>query len=340
MFGLLMHLFLYYSQTNQIDKFDIETKTNLVHAQKIGKQIQLENIKSEELNKIKENISAITQNQFLPLAKIIENHKIPHKINPYNVGVDLTAQNYVLLDYETMLPLYQKNSDKVVSIASITKLMTALVIINEDINLDNHYYYKEEDPALLGYRYVYKGDKLKLRDLFNTALVGSDNTALTLLVKATGISQKEFILKMNDLAKKINLKNTSFVEITGLDSKNKSTANDIAKLLKYISENNQDLFLVTNKNEYRFKPLNSNKIRRVYNTNQLLVTNINKNPFKVELGKTGFIDEAGYCLSTIIFNKKVGRKVIAVALNSETNDDRFEDIKDLVLWGFDNYEWR
>lgn len=339
MFGLLMHLFIYYSQINN----EVLNKINdipLVYAQDKENIVNIINLEEEKIKEIKNNIDIVTQNQFLPLAKIIDNNKVPQKVNPYNLGVELTASNVLLLDYSTMMPLYKKNAEQKVPIASITKLVSALVIIDSEVDLEKAYQYEEDDPTLLGYRYVYKGDKVKLIDLLRAALVGSDNTALTLLVKASGFSEKEFVGKMNEKITKIGLEDTTFTEITGLDHKNVSTAYDVAKLLKYLSKNHIEEFLITSKREYKFKPLNSNNLRRVHNTNKLLTSIINKSPLSIELGKTGHIDEAGYCLATIVNNKDIKRKVIAVVLNSETNDDRFEDLKSLVMWGFDNYEWK
>ena len=305
----------------------------------------LESVSSLKLN---ENIDLDTYkelfgtfNNTFPLSSVKEefkNGKLPTKINPLNLGVELTSNNAILLDYNTMAVLFEKGSHEVVSIASISKLMAVLVVLDLKPDFEETVLFSNTSTVLEGYRYIYQGERIKRKDLLYASLIGSDNTSLYLLANSFGIELDEFVNKMNIKAKELGLANTSFVEISGLDSRNVSTANDIAKLIKHVLGKPEMAEPLTTK-EYWFSPNNVQAFRKVTNTNELLSGFINTSPYKIEAGKTGYIDEAGYCLTSIIKNEKNDIKVIGVVLGSVDNQARFQDLKSLVVWGFDNYKW-
>ena len=139
--------------------------------------------------------------------------------------------------------------------------------------------------------------------------------------------------------KELGMLDTSFVEPTGLSSQNVSTAYDVALLLDTAWEH-ELVKEATQLEEYYFSPVDNSRRLRSYTTDELLPTFVNKDPFKIELAKTGYIEESGYCFSAVINNTEENGRVIAVVLNSNANEARFQDLKSLVSWGFDTYDWR
>jgi len=270
----------------------------------------------------------------LPLAK----NKLaePKKINHDSLGIEVTAEAGILVDRASGKVLWQKDASQVRSIASLTKLMTVLVFLDNNPGWDEIVTIKDDDQRQGGVMFLATGDKVTVRDLFYLSLVRSVNCSAAALARSTGLTPEEFVQNMNSKAKELEMDNTYFVEPTGLDPKNISTAEDVVKLLDYVMQNNA-IANATTLREYSVNILNKGIKRTAQSTDWLLGGFLNQEPYEILGGKTGYLVEAGYCLGLI--TEKQGHQVISVMLGSKSISDRFNDTKGIVDWGFRNYYW-
>ena len=255
------------------------------------------------------------------------------------MGVRVTADKYLALDVNSGEVLLENNSTTRQALASITKLMTALVIIDQNPNWQELIIMDEIDETQGAKPHLYRGETMKFIDVWKTALIGSDNNAIMAMVRSLGFSRTEFVSLMNEKAQELKLYNTTFDDPTGLSPQNEGTASDVAKLLFAALQRNEIRESVLQA-KYTFPIINSNKTRTIINTDILINSFLNNERYGYELvgGKTGALPEAGYCLTVELKNQN--HPVIIVVLNSETIDDRFQDTKVLADWVFSNYQWK
>lgn len=230
------------------------------------------------------------------------------------------ARNAILIDPATGEILYQKNSELSVPIASLTKLMTAMVFLEQRPRLDRQV---EVTPAEItggGHTQLRKGEQVALGDLLHMSLMCSDNVATRVLARESGLSGEEFVARMNRKAVELGLTGSRFVEFTGLDEHNVSTASDVARLL-HAAAHEPLIQEITTTRSYEFST--ERRAHAIHNTNRLLYGR-----YDVLGGKTGFIIEAGYCFATWI--RSQGRDLIAVVLGAPTNATRFADAVRLI----------
>lgn len=260
------------------------------------------------------------------------------KINS-SIGVETTAKSVLIIDAETNKILFSKNANEILPIASITKLASALVFLDHNPGWDKEVNIEQGDNPGLGRIYLGKGEKIKINDLFYSALVGSANQSILALARLTGLSKEQFVSEMNNKAKQFGMLNTSFVEPTGLDAANKSTTYDLIKLISQALENKEIKKALTTKG-YTFKTLNHyTQTIDIFNTDRLLDSYLNdsKSGYEIIGAKTGSLNEAGYCF--VVKIKKDNHPIIIASLDSATSFDRFQEIKGLVNWVYDNYNW-
>lgn len=148
-----------------------------------------------------------------------------------SLGVKTTAPRVYAVDERSGAELYGTAEDEQVPLASITKLMTARVVRSKGLDWNKVVTMEKVVPDG-GVPYFADGDQVTVRDLWKTMIVGSSNTAALALAKATGLSAEEFAAEMNAAAAGLGMRSTHFVEPTGLDEKNVSTARDIAVLAR------------------------------------------------------------------------------------------------------------
>ena len=211
-------------------------------------------------------------------------------INAYALTVP--SRNAILIDADSGRILYSKRINEKRLIASTTKIMTAVIAI-ESGKLDDKV--KVNDSVLKSYGsgiYIKPGEILTLRDLVYGLLLRSGNDAALMIEDYLGGHDK-FISKMNDKAKEIGMKDTTFMNANGLDDydeKNYSTVYDMAILMKYANNN------------YDFREINSTKKYKLStNMNDYVWNNENKLLYRYKYatgGKTGFTDLAGLCLAS------------------------------------------
>lgn len=267
-----------------------------------------------------------------------ESRPAPERINPENVGVKVTAERYVAIDLNSGKILLQQNVDSAQPIASITKLMTAMVILDENPDWDMVVKMAESDETYGAFPHLYRGEEILFEHLWQAALVSSDNNSIMAMIRALGMSRVEFVEKMNQKAGELDMYHTRFEDPTGLSENNLSTALDVSRLLHNAMREDKIKETVL-QGKYSFEVLNNNKKRNLHNTDILIDSFLNQSKYGYELigGKTGYLPEAGYCLAVEIINE--GHPVAIIVLNSETIESRFQDVKVIADWVFNNYEW-
>jgi D-alanyl-D-alanine endopeptidase (penicillin-binding protein 7) len=216
--------------------------------------------------------------------------------------------------------LYEKNAASSVPIASLSKLMTVRVFLEQLPDLDRMVEVTQAELQGAGRSQLRNHERIALRDLLHMSVMCSDNAATRVLVRESGLSPEDFLARMNRSAIELGLARTRFVEFTGLDERNVSTAADCARLLRADAGNPVIQEIMTTRT-YEFR--SATRPHTIANTNRLLYGR-----YDVRGGKTGFIVEAGYCLATWIHSQ--GRDLIAVVLGAPTAATRFADVARLV----------
>ncbi|MFA6322439.1 MAG: serine hydrolase [Candidatus Buchananbacteria bacterium] len=246
-----------------------------------------------------------------------------------------TAASVMVLDNNSGAGLWEKNSTTTLPIASITKLMTALVFLRTQPVWDQVVKIEESDARDGGLVQLVAGDEVKVRDLFNLMLISSTNEAAAALARISNL--KDFVGEMNNQAQSMGLKDTKFVDPTGLDPKNVSTAKDLARLAQTAFLKKEIIGAVTS-SEYNFKTQNFNKEIKVASTDLLLDSFLNKDDYKIVGAKTGYLSEIGYCLLMSV-QRRDNKSLTLVILGAPTQFDRWSETKSLVDWAWKNYKF-
>jgi len=280
-----------------------------------------------------------TIEQINPVVLGVEESGLPVRINDVNQGLKLTAKSAIVVDKNTGKVLFEKNPDLRLSVASISKLATVLVFLDQEIDWDKVVFTQGDDYVGGAQLKIGLGESLTVRDLFYASLVGSANNAVVALVRATEMDDKEFMIEMNKKAKALGMNETYFAEPTGLNMVNRSTATDLAKLMKAVFRQ-EEIVKALNMKSYSFKTLNTNRWVSIQNTDKLLSSFLNNGDgYKVLGGKTGYTLEAGHCLVAGVQGKE-GQEIIAVVLGAGSAAARFQEMKGLAWWVFENWQWR
>lgn len=231
--------------------------------------------------------------------------------------------------------VFSLEADKVMPIASLTKLVFAKVFLDlkPDFNQIVSYKYQDEkynyeycEPWESSRLRVKEGETMTVRDLFYSAIVGSANNAVESLVRISGLSRQDFIAKMNAFAKNIGAKSTKFIEPTGLSPENVSSAFDYAIIAKEVL-NDKTLQKISATEKYSFQTINTKEEHNLKNTNKL----IGNSDYSITGSKTGYLHEAGYCLMTFVDSPD--GKLITVNLNSKSRAENFYDNEQLIKYG-------
>ncbi|PIZ81460.1 MAG: hypothetical protein COY02_01925 [Parcubacteria group bacterium CG_4_10_14_0_2_um_filter_41_6] len=256
----------------------------------------------------------------------------PVKKDVLSLGPQLSAQKAIIVDAKSGTVLFEKNTNQKHAMASIVKLMTALVFLDTNPNLEERFEMIEEDDREGDSEYIRPLESAKLRDFLMASLIGSANNATISLSRATGLPEQDFVDRMNEKARSIGMNNTEFKEPSGLNPENVSTAYDIAKLLS-LAGKNETIREIAGMHRSMIQVYPSNIRRTVLTTNHLLGTIV-----FVSFGKTGYLDEAMYNLATSV-SLLNGNEVYIVTLGSQTNEERVQDAKNLAVWAQRTYQW-
>ncbi len=246
---------------------------------------------------------------------------------------ELPAKSYILTDYKSGQVLYEKNADEKLPIASVTKIMTMLLVVEaieekkislEDLVTATENAKPSNDESSL---WLEVGEKMTVRDLLKATAINSANDAARTLAEYVAGSQEAFVDLMNEKAKHLNLKNTNFVNSTGLhEEEHYSSARDVSIMAKELLKHKWIL---------NYTSTVSGKLRNgafnLTNTNKMLQSYKGCNGLK-----TGHTEEAGFCLcSTAIRNNMT---LCAISLGSTVKKEVIKTCTNLLDYGFNNFK--
>ncbi len=240
----------------------------------------------------------------------------------------LSSSTAMVIDEQTHKVLFSKNPDPVHPIASITKLMTAMVVIKNHQNLDEVLNIPQDDVDTLRYSHSHLpvGTRATRLDLLRMALVASENRAAAALARNTPGGTAAFVQQMNQEAATLGMKATHYADASGLHSDNVSTAADLALLVDAAVK--VPLIHQTTSLSQIDVPIGHGKhpLVTLRNTNPL----IDHQGWEIGLSKTGFINEAGQCLVMQATIRQ--RPTIIVLLDSHGHHARFVDANRVRRW--------
>lgn len=240
----------------------------------------------------------------------------------YADDFDITGEYVTLYNMNEDTLLYSKNDTKKTSIASLTKMMTTLVAIEEIDNLDKIVTIKERDfEGTVGYSKAgFKvGDKVTYRDLLYGIILPSGADAVNAVVNNT-LGYDKFIKKMNETAKRLGMNDTSYANPVGKDDENNySTSSDLAKLLKYALKNKTFKTIFTTKS---YKTSNGINLESTVNSYKNIL-----NTDEIKGAKSGFTKDAGRCLASITTLNNAD--YLLVVINSSTTNP-YNAVKDTI----------
>lgn len=260
---------------------------------------------------------------FIPVVKAEE----PEDLAP-------NAKSAIMIEASTGEILFQKNKDEKLAPASMTKMMSMLLIMEEiesgNLKWDEMITTSDKASSMGGSQIFLKvGEKMSVTDLLKGVAIASGNDAVVALAERISGSEEAFVKRMNTRAKDLGLRNTNFVNATGLTADNHySSANDMSLIAKELVKHEKILEFTSTYEDYLRKDTKSPFW--LVNTNRLV-------RFKegVDGLKTGFTDEAGYCLTATM--KKDGMRLITVVMKEENANKRSADTTKMLDYGFNVY---
>lgn len=278
-----------------------------------------------------------TANNLLPLA---EERVVPQRdFSTLSQGVKVAARSYAVIEPGSNQVLCESNSDDARPIASITKLMTALVFLDTNPDLNREVSIEAKDQRAGGITYLIPGEKFKLRDVFFAAMIASSNEGAAALARFSGLTEDDFVAQMNKKAVELGMLATKFADPTGLNNNNKSTAGDILKLAQAAFARTEIKDAIS-REEYELSVINKKIKRKIKTTDRVLGDNFGagNSSYFIKGGKTGYLESAGYCFVSEVIDG-AGRRLLVAVLGSPTINDRFQDTKALAYWAFNNFKW-
>lgn len=244
------------------------------------------------------------------------------------------AKSAIMIEASTGEILFQKNKDEKLAPASMTKMMSMLLIMEEIENGNlkwNEMITTSEKASSMGGSQIFLkvGEKMTAEDLLKGVAIASGNDAVVALAERVSGSEEQFVKRMNTRAQDLGLKNTNFINATGLTADNHySSAYDMSLIAKELVKHEKILEFTSTYEDYLRKDTKSPFW--LVNTNRLV-------RFKegVDGLKTGFTDEAGYCLTATM--KKDNMRLITVVMKEENTSKRSADTTKMLDYGFNIY---
>ncbi|WP_240633454.1 D-alanyl-D-alanine carboxypeptidase family protein [Paenibacillus montanisoli] len=263
---------------------------------------------------------------------------------PNPLGVEARAA--VLIDADSGQVLYALDADTAYPPASMTKLMTEYLVLEEitagRLKLTDMVTTSKEAadiPPDGSAIYLAEGDKHTVKDLYMAMAVQSANDATIALAGHIGGTEQGFVDKMNETAKALGLKSAHFTSATGLAETTVISANDLAKFAAILIKKHPEFLEFSSTPSYRFRERDETEM---INLNWMLESNKNVPSFKqyaypgVDGMKTGYIGAAGYCFTGTA--KRGDMRLISVVMNTKSKGARFIQTAKLFNYGFDNFE--
>lgn len=240
-----------------------------------------------------------------------------------NLVPDVRAAAAIVYNPQTGDVLWESNSHDQRSIASLTKVMTAITFIGENPDLSRTVVVQRADVTRASVTYLRAGERISLENVLHLTLIASDNAAARVLARVSPGGTAAFIGRMNENATRLGLTNTHFADPSGLDARNVSSAYDLSHMIAFATAH-PTLGPILRSTDFRVR--SGARTFTIRNTNRLLGTDV-----EVVGGKTGFIRKAGYCLATLL-QAPQGSQVAVVVLGAANSAVRFAEARNLFNW--------
>ena len=259
---------------------------------------------------------------------------MPFTVYAEDLNLAENAKSAILIEASTGEILYQKNANEKLAPASMTKIMSLILIMEniENGNLKwNDIVVVSKNAASMGGSQIFleTNEMMSVEDLVKGICVASGNDATVALAEKIAGTEKAFVKLMNDKASNLGLKNTHFVNSTGLDAEGHySSANDMAVMARELVKHNKILEFSSIYEDYLRK--NTNNSFWLVNTNKLV-----KFYSYIDGLKTGYTGDAGYCLTAT--GKKNDMRLISVVMGEESTEKRSADTLAMLDYGFNMY---
>ncbi len=253
-----------------------------------------------------------------------------------DIGINVTAKSAILIDASSKRVMFEKEADKKLPIASVTKVMTLLLVFeaidNGNLSFEESITASETAASMGGSQvFIDAGYNYTVEDMIKSVIIASGNDAAVLLAERISGSEDAFVVKMNKRAKELGMNNTVFKNCTGLpENDHLSTARDVAimsaELLKH-----EDYFKWGTVWMDELKHEKDGRSTELVNTNKL-IRSLNG----CDGLKTGYTSDAGFCVTTTA--KRGDMRLISVVLGGNTSKERFNEAAQLINFGFANYQ--
>ena len=252
---------------------------------------------------------------------------------------DVKARTAILQDYHSGEILYEKDADKSIYPASMTKIMTSIIafdlIKSGDIKLDEKFIISEKAWRLStsGYSsmFIMIGDEVSVENLLKGIIIASGNDACVALAEGIAGTEEEFAILMTAKAKELDMENTNFANSSGINnSENHSTVRDILKMSKYLIKEHPEFYKWFSEKEFTWDRTGGDPISQS-NRNPLLYKNLGADGIK-----TGYLAVEKYSLASSV--NRNGRRLIAVGSGFESKNARSRESSKLLTYGLTNYD--
>jgi D-alanyl-D-alanine endopeptidase (penicillin-binding protein 7) len=222
--------------------------------------------------------------------------------------------------------LWQENAQDKRSIASITKVMTTVVFLEDNPDLSQEVTVERSDVYAASTTYLRANERLPLSEVLHLVLIASDNAAARILARVSHGGTASFVERMNEKALELGLENTSFADPSGLNPDNLSSAYDLSRLISFAAADER-IAPIMRTATYAVRT--NRRTINIHSTNRLVMEKMDG--MDVMGGKTGFISKAGYCLATLL-RLPQGNQVAVVVLGAQSNPGRFWETRHLFSW--------
>jgi serine-type D-Ala-D-Ala carboxypeptidase (penicillin-binding protein 5/6) len=256
-----------------------------------------------------------------------------------NADFDIKARTAILQDFYSGEILYEKDPNKSIYPASMTKIMTAIIafdlIKSGDLNLDEKFIVSENAWRLssAGYSsmFIMVGDEVSVENLLKGIIVASGNDACVALAEGIAGTEEEFAIMMTSKAKEIGMNDTNFANSSGINhTENVSTVRDIMIMSNYLIKTFPEKYKYFSEKEFTWDRTGGDPITQG-NRNPLLYKRLGADGIK-----TGYLAVEKYSLASSIY--KNGRRLISVGSGFDTKNDRSRESAKLITWGLTNYD--
>ena len=257
------------------------------------------------------------------------------KAEENSLPINIKSESAIVIETSTNKVLFAKDAEKQMAPASMTKIMSMLIVMeaieNKIINWDDIITVSENASSMGGSQILLEtNEKMSVKDLFKGVAVASGNDAIVALAEATYGTVDEFVSAMNKKAKELGLKDTNFKNPHGLDIENHySSAYDMSIIARELIKHEKVLEFTSIYEDYLRKGtdreywlVNTNKLIKFYNGTDGL--------------KTGYTESAGYCLTATA--KKNNVRLIAVVMGEESSNERNKEVREMLDYGFAKVE--